>query len=263
MDAEVSGWRGENVVLTVQGVSAQWPAARLAPPDQAYVREWKTSHAGVKKIAVQVAEKDGVGRTGEFPAAQAAPAAPPLPGNLPIGPKTTTKTAYKHCEVSLHNPAATDAGFLKVEYVLYVVAPDGRVGSSAAAQAVKVLGAGQGVTLVTEAVTESRTKTTSLKLSVNDSKLFTSESTSRTREQFGGAWVRVSGPDGTLVVEAKKLSPALEKLNPPWVESAPQEGLPVLASLGGFKELLKKLLPPAPAGQPAAPPALPGPPGKP
>jgi hypothetical protein len=71
----------------------------------------------------------------------------------------------------------------------------------------------------------------------------------RSREQFGGIWVKVSSPDGTPIGELKRLTPALGQLNPPWQEADVAEEIPVLESLEGLLEKLKKVLPPPPGGK--------------
>ena len=244
VEADVVGTRGENVILSSQGARGQWPVARLSAKDQAYVKEWTTSHTAVKKVGVQVFERDGIGAKGEFAKEEKA-AGSPLPEKLPIGPKVETKTAYHHCDLTISNTAAVDASLLKVDYVLYTINDDGSVGANAGTQPVASLPAGKSANITTEGITALRTKTTKLKLNITRNNASVSEKTDRSKDQFGGCWVRVSGPDGTVIGEAKKLTPALEKLDPPWSEVAvKEEEIPVLKSLEGFKELLKKVLPP-------------------
>ena len=243
VEAEIVGTRGDNVVLSSQGARGQWPVSRLAAKDQAYVKEWTASHTAVKKVGVQVFERDGIGEKGEFPKEEKGSS--PLPEKLPIGPKVETKAAYHHCDLTISNTANVDASLLKVDYVLYTINDDGSVGANAGTQPIASLPAGKSSNITTEGITALRTKTTKLKLNITRNNASVSEKTDRSKDQFGGCWVRVSGPDGTVIGEAKKLTPALEKLDPPWSEVAvKEEEIPVLKSFEGFKELLKKVLPP-------------------
>ena len=265
VEAELVGLRGPNVVLATQNVRGQWPLARLSPPDQAYVKEWQKTNSAVKAVQVQITERDGIGERGEFPAAEST-GQPALPEGLPIAPAKETRAVYKHCDLVIQNPATVDAQHLRVAYVLYVVKPDGTVGSNAGTQTVARVPAGQGARLKTEGLNAARTKATQLKLSINSNNVSLNERNVRSREEFGGCWVRVFGADGALIGESRRISPALTKLDPPWIEADVKEDIPVLTSLDGLKELLKKLLPPEAAKEksPSLPPLPPGfpPPGR-
>lgn len=258
VEAELVGLRGANVVLATQGVRGQWPVARLSPADQQYVSEWKASHATVAKLNVRLFERDGMGEKGAF--APEEKGGPALPKDLPIGPKTEVKVSYKHYGVEINNPAAVDALNVKADYVLYVLFADGSVGTNAGSQTVKSIPAGRSVTIKTEGITTQRTKTTQMKLSVSSNSVSVGEKTARSRDQFGGGWVRVSGVDGSRLGEARRLTPDLEKLDPPWVETPEKEEIPVLSSLDDFKELIKRLLPAKPPGEKGSK-GLPLPPG--
>lgn len=257
VDAELVGVRGENVVIARQGVAAQWPLAKLSPADQAYVREWQQGRSAVAKLSVRIFERDGIGEKGVFSAEKGKGSAGGLPGlpgapALPLAPQTEQRSRYKHYDADITNPAAVDANQLKVDYVLYVIMPDGTVGTESGSQKLASLAAGQRATVKTEAITFTRTKTTSTTLSINANRLggsvTTSQKTSRSTERFGGAWVRVRGVDGSLLGEARSLHPELERLNPPWVgaEESEVEEIPVLKALDGLLELLKNL--PKPPG---------------
>lgn len=148
------------------------------------------------------------------------------------------------------NPATVDASHLRVSYVLYVVGPDGAVGTNAACQTLDSLPAGQTASLKTESATSLSLKTTKLKLAIASNSASVGEKTSRSTERFGGGWVRVMGADGEIIGETKRLAPELAKLNPPWVgaEEAKTD-IPMLKSLDGLLELLKNL--PKPPGAPS------------
>lgn len=270
VEAELAGIRGKHVILATQQVRALWPLAKLSAADQDYVREWQKTSTAVQRVTVQTFERDGIGERGEFKKEKGGMPGPggDSPPKLPIGPQAETRTSYKHYELSIANPGALDASFLKVAYVMYVVQPDGRVGISPGVQNLTSLPAGKAASLTTEGVSVARTKTTQMKLQISSNSVSTREKTSRSQERFGGIWVRVSGPDGKRVGEARKLTPELEKLDPPWEEAEVQEDLPVLNSLSDLLELVKKMLPAAPPapgkgkakskdGPPGPPPGLP------
>jgi len=111
---------------------------------------------------------------------------------------------------------AVDANHLRVAYVLYLVKPDGTVGSNAGTQTLTRVPAGQSARLKTEGLNAARTKATQLKLSINSNNVSLNERNVRSRDEFGGCWVRVYGTDGSLIGESRRLSPALTKLDPPW-----------------------------------------------
>jgi len=248
VEAELVGMRGENVVLATQGVRGQWPVFRLAPADQAYVRQWQASSAAVGRVIVQMTEHDGIGEKGTFK--QETEGGPALPKDLPFAPQTESKATYKHYNLQITNPATVDASHLRVDYVLYVVQPDGSVGTNAGSQPLSNLPAGKTVALKTEGATARSTKTTKLKLSISNKSVSTTEKTSRSQERFGGGWVRVRGANGDVIGESKRLTAELAKLDPPWVGAEPKEteSIPMLKSLDGLLELLKNLpKPPGPA----------------
>jgi len=262
VEAELVGLRGDHVVLAVQNVRGQWPLARLSAADQAYVRQWQTSHTAVKSVTVLAQQREGIGATGladKKTSSDAAEALAPLK-DLPIPSFKEESHRYSHFEITVANPSPFDATQLKVAYVLYVVHPDGSVGISPGVQTVKSLPTGQSARLITEGVTATQTKMTKLRVSVVNESLSVKEKTERSREQAGGVWVRVSGPDGQMIGETKRFSRPLEKLNPPWEEAEVAEDIPILPSLDGLLELLKNALPPLPpeGSRPGLPPLPPG-----
>ena len=256
VEAELVGLRGANVVLATQGVRGQWPVARLAAADQAFVKQWQSSSTAVHQVVVQMTERDGIGEKGIFKAE--GEGGPALPKGLPFGPATETKATSKHYDLQITNPATVDAGNLTVDYVLYVIQPDGSVGTNAGTQPLKNIPAGKVAKVTTEGVTSRSTKSTQLKLAISNNSISTAEKTSRTSERFGGGWVRVSGADGNVIGESKSLTPDLAKLDPPWVGAEPKstDNVPMLKSLDGLLELLKNL--PKPPGEKGSSPFPPG-----
>ena len=240
VDAELRGVRGENVVLGVGRINGQWPMAKLSPPDQLYVKDWVKTHTAVKHVMLQVTEKDGAGSKGEI----AQNRAPSAPTPLPFAPPAQVKTSYKHYEIQVQNPSTVDAAGLRVAYVIYIMRPDGTVGISPGSERVETLAAGKAARISTEGVSAEKTKSTRFKIGLTNRAVSVSERNVRSYEQFGGVWVKVSGPDGTQVGEYKKLSPELEKAGPPWQEEEVKEEIPVLQNLGDLLELIKKLGPP-------------------
>ncbi len=258
VEAELVGLRGPNVVLATQGVRGQWPVARLAAPDQAYVKQWQAGSTVVKRVVVQMNERDGMGEKGTFKSETSD--RPGLPKDLPFAPQIDSKETYKHYDLQITNPAGVDASHLHVDYVLYVIQPDGSVGTNAGTQALDILPAGKTTTLKTEAATAKSTKTSKLKLAVSSNSISTTEKISRSRERFGGGWVRVTGADGGIIGEAKQLTAELAKLDPPWVGTDRKDtsDVPVLKSLDGLRELLKNFpKPPETKESPSLPPGFP------
>ena len=273
VEAEIGGVRGAHVILARGGVAGLWPIAKLSAADQTFVQEWQKSHSGIKQLQTRIDERDGIGERGLFTSSAEGAAPLPLPGVT-----TDTKQTFKHCVISLNNPNTIDATALKVDYVLYAILPDGSVDVEAGSQPMDVLAASKSATLITEGMSLSRTKTTRMTLNVNVSRsngsVSTGKKTTRTSERFGGGWVRVRGADGSLLGEAKRLQPELQKLDPPWVgaKTVDPESIPMLPSLNGLLELLKNLPKPpgAPTSQdtsttgkkPPLPPGFPPPPGR-
>ena len=257
VEAELVGVRGPDVVLATQGVRGRWPVERLAAADQSFVKEWQATSTTVNRVIVQVTERDGIGEKGTFK--RESDGGPSLPKDLPFGPKTATKASYKHYDLQITNPAAVDASHLRVDYVLYVIQPDGSVGTNAGTQALDNLPAGKAARLQTEGATAHSTKTTQQKVAISNNSISTAEKTSRSTERFGGAWVRVSGADGNVIGQSKQLTADLAKLDPPWAgaEPAATDNPPLLKSLDGLLELLKNL-PKPPGSKSSSPPLPPG-----
>ena len=248
VEADLSGLRGENIVMSANGMRAQWPIAKLSQADQSYVRAWQKEHSGVNRIGVRAFQKEGVGEKGAFAATESTPAP-----SLPIGPKVEVKPIYKHYQVELNNAASVDAANLQADYVLYVITPDGSVRANAGRQDVATIPAGKSNMLTTEGATAAKTKATSLKIAINNNNISTTEKTDRSQDQFGGIWVKVYSVEGKVIGEQKQLTPALEKMNPAWEEVAAKEEIPLLSSFEAFKELIKKVLPPGPGARPGPP----------
>lgn len=246
VEAELVGLRGANVVLATGAVRGQWPLARLSAPDQAYVKDWQASNTAVKNVQVQIFEREGIGQKGAFPAP--APEGPSLPDDLPFPGGKEVKADYHHCDLAVQNPAEVDANHIRVAYVLYLVKADGSVGNNAASQPVDRITARGNSRITTEGINAARTKATKFRIQLTDGNLSVDEKTVRSRDGFGGCWVRVYGADGTIIGEAKHLSPALARLDPPWVEADVKEDIPILPSLEGLRELLGKMAPKAPPG---------------
>ncbi|MEM7699861.1 MAG: hypothetical protein AAF236_15810, partial [Verrucomicrobiota bacterium] len=108
----------------------------------------------------------------------------------------------------------------------------------------------------TEAATLIRTKTTNMTFDVGFlGNVTTGTSTDRTKERFGGIWVRVYGKDGELLGEAKDLHDELDRLDFRFTGSTGQgfADLPLIESFDKLRSLFEAL-PKPPAGLPKGPP---------
>ena len=257
VEADIVGLRGANVVLATHGVRGQWPIARLSPADQVFVKQWQTTSTTINQLTLRIFERDGVGENGAFKEEREAGVPP-----FPFAPKTETKSIYKHYDLEVNNPAAVDAAYLKVDYVLYVIQPDGTVGTNAGSQRVDNLSAGKSTTVKTEGIAANRVKTTKLKVAVSNNSISAAERTSRASGRFGGCWARVSGANGEMITQTKQLTDELAKLDPPWAGATQksEDTIPVLKSLDGLLELLKSL--PKPTDKKSEGPLPPGLPPK-
>ena len=259
IEPELVGLRGDNVVIRSNGRMAQWPIAKLSKKDQAYVAFWQQSAETTPGVDVRIWEREGIGEKGVIDEGKPDPSA--LGRNIPMIRQTEEKASYKHYDVDLHNRSAVDAKNLLVSYVLYVITPQNQVVGENGKDSVPLVGAESRHTLKTRGGTYVRTKTTSTTVSTNVlGNLSLGSDTSRSREKFGGAWVRVYSPEGNLIGEAKQLSDPLEKMNPAWTGDTVENLLPTPSSfeqleklLGVIREAIEKL--------PEPPPGLPKPPG--
>ena len=258
IEAEMVGVRGENIVLRRNGRMAQWPVKKLSEVDQRYVSEWKNSASrNTPKIQARIWERDGIGEKGLLNQDRLEPT---LGKNIPLLKQTDEKGYFKHYDIDLHNRSAVDADNLMVSYVLYVITPQNKVIDETGREAVSKIGSNSRTTISTEGITYVRSKTKSTTFSTNIlGNLQVGSDTKRSKEKFGGAWVRVYSPNGEIVGETKQLSPQLEALDPQWTGDSGHNAIPVPASLSQLEELLGpikeiiKNLPERPPGLPKLP----------
>lgn len=259
VEAEMLGVNGANVVLERNGRSAQWPIAKLSKQDQAWVKAWLEDPPKTPKIRVNIWEREGIGQAGRFDEGASGPG---IPKNIPGLVKTEETEKYRYYDVDLSNSAGVDALDLHLSYVVYVIDASNKVVDHAASEKIERIPAGGRETRATRAATFVRTKTTATTFSIGAlGNLSTGSSTDRSKERFGGAWVRVYSPDGELLGERKQLHDELERLDLRFTGSTSPgfSGVPVLESFGGLKELLEKL-PKPPESLPKPPGGLPKPP---
>lgn len=263
IEADLLGVNGANVVLEKNGQAAQWPIAKLSQPDQMYVKAWLTDPPSNPRIGVRIWEREGIGQSGRFGEKESGPS---LPKNIPMLKKTEEKEKYRYYDMDLTNSSAVDAKELHLSYVLYVIDASNQVVDFSGSQKVETIPAGKRETRTTEAVTTTRTKTTSLTLGIGAlGNLSAGTSTDRAKERFGGAWVRVYGKDGELLGEAKQLHDELERLDLRFTGSTSGgfADVPILETFDKLKELFESL-PKLPENLPKPPgglPDLPKPPG--
>ena len=257
IEAELAGMRGENVVLKKNGRLAQWPASKLSKGDQAYASLWKKGNRSSPKIQVRIWEREGIGENGVINGNRLEPT---LGKNIPFLKQTEEKGYFRHYDVDLHNNSAIDASNLVLSYVLYVISPSRQVIAETHSEQVSFVGAGKRQTVKTKGVTFVRSKTTSTTFGTNVlGNLQIGSDTNRSKETFGGAWVRIFSANGELAGEAKDLIPSLEKVNPQWVGEQQSPTLPTADSFEQLKNMLAPLkkiienLPERPKGFPKPP----------
>ena len=239
MEAELIGFSGENVVLKRNGRIAQWPLKKLSKADIAYAQLWKKSQKSSPKILVRIWEREGIGEMGVINEGKLAPK---FGKNIPLLKKTEEKAKYKHYDIDLHNDSPVDASNLILAYVLYVITPSRQVIGEHASEMISTVGAGKRYTLKTQGVTYVRTKVTSTTIGTNLlGRLQIGSETDRSKETFGGIWVRVYSANGEMVGETKKLIPQLEKMNPQWVSEKNAPTPPAAASFEQLEEMLAPL----------------------
>lgn len=258
--ATLAGIRGDNVVLSHNGRSAQWPIAKLSKSDRAYVAQWKKNPPETPRIVVNLWERDGVGPKGKYEQKKGLE----LPKNIPGVLETNQTAKYKHYEVDMTNNAAIDASHLTVAYVMYVIGGQGgTVQELPASIAVETVPTRERVTATTMGATYVRTKTKLTTFSLNRGTLTTGKDRNVSKERFGGIWVRIYSQDGQVVGEAQKLHPEIARLKPTWNGPKEDEHIESPELFDMLAEFLDKL--PKPPGAPDLPPKpeLPEKPSKP
>lgn len=127
-------------------------------------------------------------------------------------------------------------------YVLYVIPPSRQVIGENGSETVPLIKAGARGEVTTQGITFVRSKTTSATIGTNIlGNLQIGSDTTRSKESFGGIWVRVFAANGELAGESRDLSPALEKLNPEWLGEKNAPSLPTAASFEQLEQLLAPL----------------------
>ncbi len=263
--AALSGVDGNDVILRRGSVAIRWPLAKLSKEDQAYVQEWQKNPPSTPKLLVRLWERMGLSPAGTFPdSSDSPPDLPNIPGIIDVEKKDT----FHYFDVDVSNPGSAQANQLTLAYQLYVITASGELVVEAGAQALPPINASEVGKSSTQAISSTRTKTTSLTLNANrQGKVATGEKRSRESERFSGGWVRVYAHDGEVVGEEMNLHPEIQETRPTWV-GPKAAGTTSVENLGEFdsfvaefqsrlkqvQEILKSLPPPP------SPPALPPPP---
>ncbi len=236
VEASLIGVRDGNVVLEKNGRTAEWPVEKLSEKDRVYVANWLREVQNTPELRVQIWEREGIGAEGLLNEERLSPY---RITDIPMVRKVEEKGDYRHYDIDVHNPSTVDAPGLQVVYILYVIAPDRRVIGERGTARIDDLGAGERRTVKSRGVTYVQTKTTTTTLSGTFlGFLLVGSETERSKETFGGAWVRVYDAGGRIVGEARDLIPQLEKLDPPWVEEPGPGG-----TVADFDELRERLAP--------------------
>ena len=221
--------------------------AKLSQADQAYVGEWiKTAPKETPEVHVRIWERDGIGPSGNLNADKLENT---LGKNIPGVKQTEEKGYFKHYDIDLSNRTPIDADDLIVSYVLYVVNAQNEVVGENGTESVSDIPSNERKTVTSKGIAYVRAKTKTLALGTNILGNFQiGSNTDRTKEKFGGAWVRVYSPDGKMVGEAKELSDELDRLEIPWTGATGEDALSIPESFsmleeffGPLKELIEKL----------------------
>jgi hypothetical protein len=230
-EAELVAVQGDHVVLRKDGTAMRWPVAKLSPADQLLVRAWKPAAGDHPRLAVRIWKRPGPSPEGEVSAPAESPSLPNIPGLRDV----ETRDDLTHYEVHVTNLDGVVARQLVLGYQLYVTEDSGEITVATGSAAVPDIPPRERATVFTRAMTATRTKTSSLEISVNPfGGVATGRDVKRGRDRFGGAWVRVFAADGTPLAEARDLSPSVEAKAPAWI--APTDAaLPLLD--GGLDRL--------------------------
>lgn len=255
VEAELVGVNGANVALKRGETAAQWPVSKLSQADQQYVKAWLARTPGSPPILVNVWEREGISESGQL---EEKASGPGIPKNIPFLKATEEKAKYRYYDIDLSNRTQVDARKVFVSYVIYVIGASNRVLDLSGSAEVEWIPAGQKKTVASRSATFVRTKTTSATFGINPlGHLTTGTSTDRSKERFGGIWVRAYGADGELLGERKDLHDELERLDFRFTGSTGKEmrKLPVVDSFEKLRELFE-ILPKPEGGGPPKPPFL-------
>ena len=213
------GVRGDYVILEAQGRRGQFPVDHLKKEDERFVSQWQENTVSVAKVNVAITRLNGLGDSGTFD---------------PVDEKTKQKSPndfpnknHKHATVQVTNPSTIDGKGLRMDYVFYVVYPDGSVGARSGSQALEPVPAFRTADLETEGLDLSSTKTAPVELKAP---AIAAASTDK-QPQLVGAWVKVSNGDCRVIGQNRDFTPDFEKLDPPWAGPVPSKEIPVLKSL--------------------------------
>ena len=237
-EAELAGVTGQDVLLRKSEVEMRWPLAKLSPADQAYVNEWQANPPITPKLGLQIWKKEGISPAGTFAEEPGGPDGLP---NIPGLHEVKKKDTFHYFAVDITNPNSTQASLLTLSYQIYVIPTSGNVIVETATGVVPSIEAKKRASLVTKAISTSRTKTTTLKLGTNVfGGLTTGQQSKRDSERFGGVWVRVYSHDGKIVGEAQDLAPEIERLKPSWVAPTHSDAPKLNGGLDGFDQFVQQ-----------------------
>ncbi len=191
-------------------------------------------------IHINALIQEGMGEEGTFKADDKRSS---TPGGPPVISSTKKTLKYKHYSVGLTNRSKVAGENLRVEYIIYTISGDGKLISNSASKAIKVIEPGKRFSMKTRGATLIRSTTKTGTIDVDRrNRVRTGSKTSRSRERFGGIWIRVYAGE-KIVGEKRQLEQEVEKIKPAW-KSPGKDGRPTITEGITLPEI--QIKPPAP-----------------
>lgn len=228
--AEVARLSGTTVTFKINNKLIDFPVGKLSTEDQIFLQSWKPapSQRGggdpvAKSLLIQVWEEEGAALPRGAGRFQIGPDGRPVridpQPQVQYKPNTKTERESKHYRIDISNPTNSAALPVRIEYTLFKRDAEGNVRKERGKATSASIPAGERRSVKTNAIstsyekTETRTTTTFYDQNGTYLGSTSDRNISRSKETFGGIWVRVfSG--GEMIKEVKKLSADVAKTDP-------------------------------------------------